>query len=159
MPFSIRGNRYNPRVAEYKQARALVVEDDMPLRYALQFALTRRGFSVDEAGTAKDALQLVQLNRYCSILVDIGLPDFSGTSVIDAVATQPLPFPVVIVTGRHDRFDDFDPAIVQMVIRKPADHEMIGEVVASLCDAQGHQHTMPPSLPLSTDQPGIKKLR
>ena len=45
---------------------------------------------------------------------------------------RPLPNPIVIVTGRHDRFDDFDPAVVQMVIRKPADHDMIAEMLVSL---------------------------
>ena len=123
-----------------KQARALVVEDHEPMRYALQHALVRKGFEVHEAGTAAEALRLVGANRYCSILLDIGLPDFSGTAVIEAIASSPLPFPIVIVTGKHDRFDEFDPAIVQMVIRKPADHAMIAEMLASLCDAQGHAH-------------------
>jgi CheY-like chemotaxis protein len=132
--------RYNSQVPVLKQARALVVEDHAPLRYAMQVALVRRGFTVDEAGTAGEALRLVQANQYCSILLDMGLPDFSGTSVIDAIVSRPLPNPIVIVTGKHDRFDEFDPAVVQMVIRKPADQDMIAEMLVSLCGAQGHDH-------------------
>ena len=141
-----------------KQARALVVEDHAPMRYALQMALSRRGFTVDEAGTAREALQLVAANRYCAVLLDIGLPDFSGTSVIDAISSRPLPLPVLIVTGGHDRFEEYDPAVVQMVIRKPADHDMIAEIFSSLCEAQGHEHVLARA-PEGHDRPALKKTR
>ncbi len=64
--------------------RVLVVEDDPSLRRALQLNLTARGYQVDVAACANDALGLTALHPDL-IVVDLGLPDMDGIDLIGRI--------------------------------------------------------------------------
>ena len=63
-------------------ARILVIEDDEPARRAVSSTLAAHGFVVAEAGTAREALAAWDAARPDCCIVDLGLPDRSGLSVI-----------------------------------------------------------------------------
>jgi two-component system KDP operon response regulator KdpE len=61
--------------------RVLVVDDEAGLRRFLHASLQAHGYSVREASTGEDALQVVPAFRPDIILLDLGLPGVGGTQV------------------------------------------------------------------------------
>jgi two-component system NtrC family sensor kinase len=59
-------------------SRALVVEDEAPIRSLLVRLLVRRGFHVTEAASVNDALRRVEATPFQVVLCDVALGDTSG---------------------------------------------------------------------------------
>lgn len=87
-------------------AALLIVDDDEALRSALaeQFALLE-GYTVHEAGTGKEALDLLGRHHYDSIVLDVGLPDADGRDVCRLARRRGIRSPVLILSG-HDSDSD-----------------------------------------------------
>jgi len=83
-------------------ATILLVEDDPLLRGAFRMLLEDAGYAVREAGTAREALEVVTAGSPALILLDLGLPDRHGLDVARelsaGVATRDIP--IVALTGR-----------------------------------------------------------
>ncbi len=78
--------------------RLLVVDDDTTITSALQ-NLLKRTYSVDTSFTATDALYRIQINSYDAIVLDMNLPDMSGTEVCHALRSQGISIPILMLTG------------------------------------------------------------
>lgn len=79
--------------------RILLVDDDEEFRFALGSVLRLDGFEVLECGTASQATQAVQRSRPDVALVDLGLPDACGTSLIANLRALGNPPAIVCLTG------------------------------------------------------------
>jgi two-component system OmpR family response regulator len=84
--------------------RLLLVEDHPTLAEALAEALERSGFAVDHAADAAGARRFFGATDYDLVVLDIGLPDGSGLSLLAEWRRKPGP-PVLLLTAR-DRLDD-----------------------------------------------------
>lgn len=62
--------------------KILIVDDEPAIAAALVPALEARGYSVQVAGTAEEALRLARLSRQDLVLLDLGLPDADGKDII-----------------------------------------------------------------------------
>ena len=62
-------------------ARVLVVDDEPQILRALQMMLRSAGYAVDTAGTARDALGRAAMRPPDAVILDLILPDGSGTDV------------------------------------------------------------------------------
>lgn len=118
------------------QFRVLLVEDDYLTRQLLAAALQRGDLDVDVAESTWEAKRLIDRfgDQYCCILLDLALPDGSGTVVADhARATVPR-VPILLVTGtKIDGAMIADYAdVVRIVIRKPVDVPELSEMIISL---------------------------
>lgn len=82
--------------------RILAVEDEDRLLGILQRTLKAEGFSVDGVTTAQDALEHVKLNHYDLLILDLQLPDGSGTTLLRQLRQQQRKMPVLILTARAD---------------------------------------------------------
>lgn len=82
--------------------RILAVEDEDRLLGILQRTLKAEGFSVDGVITAHEALEHVKLNHYDLIILDLQLPDGSGTTLLRQLRQQQRKMPVLILTARGD---------------------------------------------------------
>jgi DNA-binding response OmpR family regulator len=84
------------------EAEILVVEDDRDTAAVMRDMLARSGFTVAIATTAKDAEILAANKGIRMILVDLGLPDRDGISLIRSLrandATRRIP--IVVATAR-----------------------------------------------------------
>ena len=76
----------------------LVVDDDLDILAALHDLLEHQGYRVTCASTCRDALAQVMGFRYHAVLLDIGLPDGDGLSVLDLLRKQHPLLPVIILT-------------------------------------------------------------
>jgi len=85
----------------------LVVEDDPDIRLTLEQNLGDAGYVVCATGTASDALRLASASRPDLVLLDLMLPDRSGTEVCRLLRANPLTraVPVIMVTARAGEDD------------------------------------------------------
>jgi two-component system alkaline phosphatase synthesis response regulator PhoP len=84
--------------------RILIVEDDLTLRQALSYNLTREGYEVAGAGDGESALAAAQ-GRFDLILLDLMLPAMSGLEVLRALRGNGISTPVIIVSAKADEVD------------------------------------------------------
>jgi two-component system KDP operon response regulator KdpE len=82
----------------------LVVEDEIPMRRFLRSALTSHGFRVVEAGSIADAERLATESPPAVVLLDLGLPDGDGLTMLRRLRGWSQT-PVIVLSAR-DREDD-----------------------------------------------------
>lgn len=79
-------------------ARVLVVDDTEAHRYVMASWLRRAGYAVTEAGTGRDALELVA--GHDAVVLDVNLPDMSGFDVCERIkADEATAVPVMHVSA------------------------------------------------------------
>ena len=83
--------------------RVLVVEDDPAIASWLSKVLREDGHVADHARTAHEADDLAATSDYALAVVDLGLPDRSGVSLIHALRRDGRTMPVMVFSGNgHD---------------------------------------------------------
>lgn len=82
----------------------LVVEDEEPARRLLRAYLARRGYRVDEAASAGEAMRAWDAHRPDLILLDLGLPDLDGVEVIRRVRRDAAT-PIIVLSARGEERD------------------------------------------------------
>ena len=85
--------------------RVLVVEDDVNLNRQLVDALTDAGYVVDSATDGEEGHFLGDTEPYDAVVLDIGLPQMDGISVLEAWRRENKMMPVLLLTAR-DRWSD-----------------------------------------------------
>ena len=80
-------------------ARILLVDDDPLLQKGLTLFLTLRGYEVESALTAHDALEAFARRRPDLIVLDLGLPDRDGSEVCLRVRQQST-VPIIVLSAR-----------------------------------------------------------
>lgn len=89
-------------------ARAILVVDDEPdLRRMIGAALTHAGFQVVLAASGREALAYVARTAPALVVLDLMLPDLSGTEVCRAMRGNPATaeVPIIMLTARGDEID------------------------------------------------------
>lgn len=81
--------------------RLLLVEDEHEIQVFLEQALAETGYRVDVAPDGKTAERLATTNTYDILIVDLGLPDQDGISVIMRLRQIGVRAPVLILSARR----------------------------------------------------------
>ena len=84
--------------------KILTIEDDERIRTAVRFALEDEGWSVLEAETGEQALEVFNSRTPDLVLVDIGLPGIDGFEVCRSLRGA-SDVPIIMVTARDDTHD------------------------------------------------------
>ena len=79
--------------------RILVIDDDEAIREVFSTILRQRGYEVDTARNAAEAIEKSRLNIYHLALVDIRLPDMEGTKLLEQLVDTTPKMKKIIVTG------------------------------------------------------------
>ena len=82
----------------------LAVDDDAALLDTLELNLQARGYRVLTAGDGHAAITLFQQDRPDLLVLDLGLPDIDGATVLARVRALSA-VPVVVLSARHDSDD------------------------------------------------------
>jgi DNA-binding response OmpR family regulator len=85
--------------------RILIVEDTSEIAEALQDYLRHKGFATSLATRAAQALALVLGDRPDLIVLDLGLPDRDGYSVLEQLRERGIRTPVLILSARREEAD------------------------------------------------------
>ncbi|MFN8640890.1 MAG: hybrid sensor histidine kinase/response regulator [Candidatus Binatia bacterium] len=80
----------------------LVVEDDEVQARLIERALRKQGFRVERVGTGADALAALQRGLDTVVLLDLGLPDVPGLTLLEQIVARSEETPVIVVTGVND---------------------------------------------------------
>ncbi len=121
--------------------RVLLVEDEVALARALAITLRARGYEVALAGDGRSALDAVSSSRPDLVVLDLGLPDLDGMSVLTALRGW-TDVPVVVLSARagsDDMIDALD-AGADDYVTKPFD---MGEMLARLRSAVRRPRAVP----------------
>ncbi len=85
--------------------RILVVEDEKRIADFLQRGLESAGYAVDTANDGATALDQVHAADYDLIILDLGLPDTDGLTLLTKIRNRKASPPVLILSAR-DQVDD-----------------------------------------------------
>src|SRR5580700_10879572 len=87
--------------------RVLLVDDEPDLRQLVTFNLRDAGFEVDAVGSGQAGLALAAKTRPGVVILDLMLPDISGTEVCRQLRRDPVlgDSAVLMLTARGDEYD------------------------------------------------------
>ncbi|MGD9882465.1 MAG: response regulator [Reyranella sp.] len=128
--------------------RVLVVEDNGELVALIARALERAGLDVDDARTVADAEASLRTMSYAAVVLDLGLPDADGLSLLDLMRRRRDTTPVLILTARSgigDRVRGLDRGASDYLVKPFATEELIARLQALLRRApasDGHVLTL-----------------
>jgi two-component system response regulator TctD len=115
--------------------RILVVEDNEELAGLISKGLVSAGYSVDHLATAADARQALATTRYAAMILDLGLPDADGLSILRDVRRRKDPVPVLVLTARagvHDRVEGLRSGADDYLVKPFAFEELVARLEALL---------------------------
>ncbi len=121
--------------------RILVVEDDTNLNRQLKEALTEAGYAVDVAFDGEEGHFLGDTEPYDAIVLDIGLPQMDGLSVLEAWRRAGKTTPVILLTARDrwsDKVQGIDAGADDYVAKPFHMEEVLARVRALVRRAAGH---------------------
>lgn len=134
--------------------RMLVVEDDPDLNRQLVAALTEAGYAVDNAMDGEEGHFLGDTEPYDAVILDLGLPEMDGVTVLEKWRRAGRNMPVLILTAR-DRWSDkvagFDAGADDYVAKPFFMEEVLARVRALLRRASGHAKSELECGPLRVD--------
>lgn len=115
--------------------RLLVVEDNEELARLLAKGLQAAGFDVDLLTSAGEAQAALATTRYAALILDLGLPDGDGLSILRELRHRKDPTPVLVLTARggvQDRVSGLRSGADDYLVKPFAFDELVARVEALL---------------------------
>jgi two-component system OmpR family response regulator len=121
--------------------RILVVEDDTNLNRQIKEALTEGGYAVDVAFDGEEGHFLGDTEPYDAVVLDIGLPQMDGLSVLEEWRRAGRAMPVLLLTARDrwsDKVQGIDAGADDYVAKPFHMEELLARLRALVRRAAGH---------------------
>ena len=121
--------------------RILVVEDDTNLNRQIKDALTESGYAVDVAFDGEEGHYLGDTEPYDAVILDIGLPQMDGLSVLEEWRRAGRTMPVLLLTARDrwsDKVQGIDAGADDYVAKPFHMEELLARLRALVRRAAGH---------------------
>lgn len=80
-------------------AHVLVVDDEGAIRYSVSKTLQRVGYTVNEASTGEEALEVMKKERFDVVLTDIRMPGLTGVELLKRIKEVSPDAIVILMTG------------------------------------------------------------
>jgi DNA-binding response OmpR family regulator len=115
--------------------RLLVVEDETRIAELVKAALARAGFAVDVVSLCADARTALAVTSYDAAIIDLGLPDGDGLTLLGDLRTRGNQTPVLVLTARdavEDRVRGLDTGADDYLVKPFAMVELIARTKALL---------------------------
>jgi CheY-like chemotaxis protein len=111
----------------------LVIEDDEAFAGIVRDLSREMGFQTLVAGTAEEAVQLARRYRPSAVVLDVGLPDQSGLTVLDRLKrdVETRHIPVHVISGADHSQTALSLGAVGYLV-KPVQREDLAEVLSTL---------------------------
>lgn len=106
----------------------LVVDDDIDICEALQDMLELRGYTVQTATSAKEAIEAVERNRFCLAIVDLVMQPVDGTVIIAGLKERHPDIPVIVMSAMgadNELVKEIKKEYIITVLQKPLDLELL----------------------------------
>src|SRR6201992_762733 len=115
--------------------RLLVVEDNAQLSQLLAKGLGIAGYETDILATAAEARDALLTTSYAAVILDLGLPDGDGLSILRELRHRKDPTPVLVLTARgglQDRVNGLRSGADDYLVKPFALEELIARLEAQL---------------------------
>jgi len=115
--------------------RLLIIEDNPRLGFLLKEGLSKSGFAVDVYGTAADGKEALRSTPYDALILDLGLPDEDGLTILVQLRATNDDLPVLILTARDgigDRVNGLNEGADDYLLKPFAMEELVARVRALL---------------------------
>lgn len=128
------------------KTRVMVVDDEPSIRRFLKRSLKAHGYDSIEAETGEDALNLVALHQPDLIILDLGLPDISGITVMQRIREWSQ-IPIIILSVKNQEKDKISALDIGAddYLTKPFG---VGELMARMRAAMRRQTSPVPAEPI-----------
>ncbi len=83
----------------------LVVDDEAAIRLAIRVALKREGMRVTEAADGKDAIELLDNQKFSLVILDVMMQEIGGYEVLQHMRDRNDMTPVLMLSGKTDEAD------------------------------------------------------
>ncbi|TVV72932.1 response regulator transcription factor [Sphingomonas solaris] len=116
-----------------------MIEDDAPLARSIAALLRAGGHAIDHVAGGEQALAVVASEPYALVILDVGLPDIDGFTVLARLRQRGERVPVLMLTAR-DALDDRVRGLdlgADDYLRKPFDPEELEARVRALGRRRG----------------------
>ena len=90
-------------MADAKDKKILVVEDDFLLLEMYSITLTAEGYEVLKASDGADGLRLAETDQPDLILLDLNMPNVSGFQVLADFKERGITTPVVVISNTDEQ--------------------------------------------------------
>ncbi len=82
-----------------EKAKIIVIDDDDVIRLACEMTLKQEGLHVETAENGKVGIEKVKAGSFDLILLDLMMPEMSGTEVIDVIRSFDTNIVIIVITG------------------------------------------------------------
>lgn len=122
-----------PAAAAASAGHILVVDDEADVRRLLRRCLELSLYTVEECGSAEEALHRIHGDTHDLVLLDLNLPGRSGHEVLENIRRNPATrlLPVVVLTGmatREEKIRAIDEGATDFLAKPFAPEELIPRV-------------------------------
>ncbi|MGR3379262.1 response regulator transcription factor [Salipiger abyssi] len=134
--------------------RALAVEDDPRIAANLSAALSAAGFRVELAGDGEEAWFLGDTEDYDLVVLDLGLPEIDGLSVLKRWRANGRTMPVLVLTARgtwQERVEGIEAGADDYLPKPFRMEELVARARALVRRAGGHATALQETGALSLD--------
>ncbi|GAB1581406.1 MULTISPECIES: response regulator transcription factor [Phyllobacteriaceae] len=139
--------------------RILIIEDDKDLNRQISEALIEAGYVVDRAYDGEEGHYLGDTEPYDAVVLDIGLPQMDGISILERWRRDGRTMPVLMLTAR-DRWSDkvagIDAGADDYVAKPFHIEEVLARLRALIRRAAGHASSELTCGPLRLDTKSSK---
>ena len=116
-------------------ARVLVVDDEAPVRRALERALELEGYAVEQASDGEEALACIEATAPDVVVLDVLMPNMDGLEACRRLRAAGVSVPVLMLTARDavsDRVEGLDAGADDYLVKPFALAELLARVRALL---------------------------
>ena len=92
-------------MANEKNIRILLVDDEPAIRRSLRLPLEGLGFQIVEASRGEEGLHLMRASNFDAVLLDINMPGIGGMKTLERLRTMAPRLPILMLTVRDDEND------------------------------------------------------
>ena len=121
--------------------RILIVEDEPTLGQQLKSTLEGAGYAVDLSVDGEDGHYMGSTENYDAVILDLGLPEIDGLTVLDRWRKEGRKFPVLVLTARDswsDKVAGLDAGADDYLAKPFQTEELIARLRALIRRASGN---------------------
>ncbi len=85
--------------------KLLIIEDEEDILNALDYGFRKLGYVVDTASDGEEGLELVYINNYDLVILDLNLPSMDGLNILDKIREGNEEIKILILSARSEYVD------------------------------------------------------
>ena len=128
-----------------RKPRIPIVDDEAEIRTLIAEILTHDGFEVQEAGSAEEAVRILEIFAPSLLITDFSLPDANGSELIEKAKGMLSKIKCLMITGRRELPSHLaSPTLAEVILSKPFSIVTLEvETRRLLCDTPGEASVLP----------------